>query len=173
MNPLKKLLGQTAIYGLSSIVGRLLNYLLVPLYTRYFTTSEYGDVTLMYVYAAFLLIILGYGMETAFFRFSQREPNKRIVYSTSLISLLVTSFLFIALVYLNAQTIANVISFGQNPEYIKYFAFIIGLDTISSISFAQLREKIRLHGLVNQVVKYFYQYWSKFIFYYLLSFCYC
>ncbi len=141
LNPLKKLLGQTAIYGLSSIVGRLLNYLLVPLYTRYFTTSEYGDVTLMYVYAAFLLIILGYGMETTFFRFSQREPNKRIVYSTSLISLLVSSFLFIALVYLNAQTIANVISFGQNPEYIKYFAFIIGLDTISSISFAQLREK--------------------------------
>ena len=77
MNPLKKLLGQTAIYGLSSIVGRLLNYLLVPLYTRYFTTSEYGDVTLFYAYAAFLLIILSYGMETAFFRFSQREPNKR------------------------------------------------------------------------------------------------
>ena len=94
LNPLKKLLGQTAIYGLSSIVGRLLNYLLDPLYTRYFTTSEYGDVTLMYVYAAFLLIILGYGMETAFFRFSQREPNKRIVYSTSLISLLVTSFIY-------------------------------------------------------------------------------
>ena len=105
MNPLKKLLGQTAIYGLSSIVGRLLNYLLVPLYTRYFTTSEYGDVTLLYAYAAFLLIILSYGIETAFFRFSQREPNKRVVYSTALISLLVSSSLFVALIYFNANTI--------------------------------------------------------------------
>ncbi|MGB1932459.1 MAG: lipopolysaccharide biosynthesis protein [Flavobacteriales bacterium] len=140
MNPLKKLLGQTAIYGLSSIVGRLLNYLLVPLYTRYFTTSEYGDVTLLYAYAAFLLIILSYGMETAFFRFSQREPNKRVVYSTALISLLISSSLFVGLIYFNAQSIANTLSFGQNPEYIQYFAFIIGLDTLSSISFAKLRE---------------------------------
>ena len=76
MNPLKKLLGQTAIYGLSSIVGRLLNYLLVPLYTRYFTTSEYGDVTLFYAYAAFLLIILSYGMETAFSVSLKESPTK-------------------------------------------------------------------------------------------------
>ena len=140
MNPLKKLLGQTAIYGLSSIVGRLLNYLLVPLYTRYFTTSEYGDVTLLYAYAAFLLIILSYGIETAFFRFSQREPNKRVVYSTALISLLISSSLFVGFIYFNAQSIANSLSFGQHPEYIQYFAFIIGLDTLSSISFAKLRE---------------------------------
>ena len=140
MNPLKKLLGQTAIYGLSSIVGRLLNYLLVPLYTRYFTTSEYGDVTLLYAYAAFLLIILSYGIETAFFRFSQREPNKRVVYSTALISLLISSSLFVGFIYFNAQSIANTLSFGQHPEYIQYFAFIIGLDTLSSISFAKLRE---------------------------------
>jgi O-antigen/teichoic acid export membrane protein len=140
VNPLKKLLGQTAIYGLSSIVGRLLNYLLVPLYTRYFTTSEYGDVTLLYAYAAFLLIILSYGIETAFFRFSQREPNKRVVYSTALISLLISSSLFVGFIYFNAQSIANTLSFGQHPEYIQYFAFIIGLDTLSSISFAKLRE---------------------------------
>ena len=141
MNPLKKLLGQTAIYGLSSIVGRLLNYLLVPLYTRYFTSSQYGDVTLLYAYAAFLLIILSYGMETAFFRFSQREPNKKVVYSTALISLLLSSTLFVVLIYLNAQSIATALSFPQHPEYIQYFAFIIGLDTLSSISFAQLREQ--------------------------------
>ena len=95
MNPLKKLLGQTAIYGLSSIVGRLLNYLLVPLYTRYFTTSEYGDVTIMYAYAAFLLIILTYGIETAFFRFSQIESNKRVVFSTAFISLLFSTSFFV------------------------------------------------------------------------------
>ena len=71
MNPLKKLAGQTAIYGLSSVIGRLLNYLLVPLYTRYFLPSEFGVVTEIYAYVAFLVVILTYGFETAFFRFSK------------------------------------------------------------------------------------------------------
>ena len=99
MNPLKKLAGQTAIYGLSSIVGRLLNYLLVPLYTRYFSTAEYGEVTTLYAYVAFLVVILTYGMETAFFRFSQNEQDKKSVYSTSLISLLISSAIFIILMF--------------------------------------------------------------------------
>ena len=143
MNPLKNLLGQTAIYGLSSIVGRLLNYLLVPLYTRYFTTSEYGDVTLLYAYVAFLLIVLTYGMETAFFRFSQRHPNKSTVYSTSLISLLISSVVFVVLMFFNAQSIADILSFSSNPEYVQYFALILGLDALSAISFAKLREQNR------------------------------
>ncbi len=143
MNPLKKLLGQTAIYGLSSIVGRLLNYLLVPLYTRYFTTSEYGDVTLLYAYVAFLLIVLTYGMETAFFRFSQRHPNKSAVYSTSLISLLISSVVFVVLMFSNAQSIADFLSFSSKPEYVQYFALILGLDALSAISFAKLREQNR------------------------------
>ena len=143
MNPLKKLLGQTAIYGLSSIVGRLLNYLLVPLYTRYFTTSEYGDVTLLYAFVAFLLIVLTYGMETAFFRFSQRHPNKSIVYSTSLISLLISSCLFLVLTLFNAQAIADTLSFSAHPEYVQYFALILALDALSAISFAKLREQNR------------------------------
>lgn len=143
MNPLKNLLGQTAIYGLSSIVGRLLNYLLVPLYTRYFTTSEYGDVTLLYAYVAFLLIVLTYGMETAFFRFSQQHPNKPTVYSTSLISLIVSSFLFVGIMLFNAQAIADALSFSSHPEYVQYFALILGLDALSAISFAKLREQNR------------------------------
>lgn len=141
MNPLKKLAGQTAIYGLSSIVGRLLNYLLVPLYTRYFTTTEYGEVTTLYAYVAFLVIILTYGMETAFFRFSQREPNKRLVYSTSLISLLLSSLAFIVLMYWNAGSVAAALNFHGHPEYVQWFALIVGLDAISSISFAKLREQ--------------------------------
>lgn len=141
MNLFKKLLGQTAIYGLSSIIGRLLNYLLVPLYTRYFTTTEYGEVSLLYTYSAFILIIISYGIETAFFRFSQKEPNKKLVYSTALISLIISSSVFVALTYLNAETIAKNISFEEHPEYVKYFAFILGLDTLSSISFAKLREQ--------------------------------
>ena len=141
MNPLKKLAGQTAIYGLSSIVGRLLNYLLVPLYTRYFSTAEYGEVTTLYAYVAFLVVILTYGMETAFFRFSQNEQDKKSVYSTSLISLLISSAIFIILMFMNADSIANTLNFDGHPEYIQWFALIVGLDAVSSISFAKLREQ--------------------------------
>ena len=139
MNPLKKLASQTAIYGLSSVVGRLLNYLLVPLYTRYFLPEEYGVVTELYAYVAFLVIILTYGIETAFFRFSQKEKNNRIVYSTSLISLLFSSLLFIILMFVFSENISSIIGYPNNQEYIKWFALIIGLDAISSISFAKLR----------------------------------
>ena len=141
MNPLKQLAGQTAIYGLSSIVGRLLNYLLVPLYTRYFIPAEYGVVTELYAYVAFLVIILTYGLETAFFRFSQKQYDKKLVYSTSLISLIVSSILFVVLMISSQQSIANWLEYPQNPEYIIWFALIIGLDAISAISFAKLREQ--------------------------------
>ena len=141
MKPLKQLAEQTAIYGLSSIVGRLLNYLLVPLYTRYFIPAEYGVVTELYAYVAFLVIILTYGLETAFFRFSQKEYDKKVVYSTSLISLIVSSILFIVLMTSCQQAIADWLEYSQNSEYVMWFALIIGLDAISSISFAKLREQ--------------------------------
>ena len=141
MNPLKQLAGQTAIYGLSSIVGRLLNYLLVPLYTRYFLPEEYGVVTELYAYVAFLVIILTYGLETAFFRFSQKQYDKNLVYSTSLISLVLSSFLFCFLMISFQKPIANFLEYPNNPEYVMWFALIIGLDAISSISFAKLREQ--------------------------------
>ena len=141
MNPIKKLAEQTAIYGLSSVVGRLLNYLLVPLYTRYFSPESYGVVTELYAYVAFLVVILTYGIETAFFRYSQKTPNKRIVYSTALISLLFTSSLFIFITFSFSQPIADWLQYPNNKDYIQYFAIIIGLDAISAISFAKLREK--------------------------------
>ena len=141
MNPLKKLAGQTVIYGLSSVVGRLLNYLLVPLYTRYFLPSEYGVVTELYAYVAFLVVILTYGIETAFFRYSQRVPNKKSVYSTALISLLITSCIFVSIIYFNASPISNWLQYPEFPEYIRWFAIIIGLDAVSAISFAKLREQ--------------------------------
>lgn len=141
MNPLKQLLNQTAIYGLSSVIGRLLNYLLVPLYTRYFIPSEYGVVTELYAYVAFLVILLTYGLETAFFRFSQKQYDKDLVYSTSLISLLVSSSVFCALMISFQQPIANWLEYAGNPEYVMWFSLIISLDAISSISFAKLREQ--------------------------------
>ncbi len=141
MNPLKKLASQTAVYGLSSVIGRLLNYLLVPLYTRYFLPSEYGVVTEMYAYVAFLVVVLTYGFETAFFRFSKKDYDVKVVYSTALISLLISSTLFVLLVFLSSDSISNLMGYGIEAKYIEWFAIIVALDAISSISFASLREK--------------------------------
>ena len=140
MNPLKKLASQTAVYGLSSVVGRLLNYLLVPLYTRYFLPAEYGVVTELYAYVAFLVVLLTYGMETAFFRFSKKEESTK-VYSTTLISLLISSVVFVGLIFLNSRAISEWLGYSNHPEYIQFFALIIGMDAVSSISFAKLREQ--------------------------------
>ncbi len=141
MNYLKKLASQTAVYGLSSVIGRLLNYLLVPLYTRYFLPEEYGVVTEVYAYVAFLIIILTYGFETAFFRFSKKEQNKNVVYSTALISLIISSSVFIILMFFGSTSIANFLGYGIEGKFIKWFAIIVGFDAISAISFAKLRQE--------------------------------
>ncbi len=141
MDPLKRLAGQTAIYGLSSIVGRLINFLLVPLYTNIlFNTGEYGIIAEMYAYVAFLLILLTYGMETAFFRFSHQEPaQKQRVYSTTLMSIMSTSSLFVLLVILFRQPLADILRHPGHTEYIVWLGIIIGLDTLNAIPFARLR----------------------------------
>jgi len=141
LNPLKKLASQTAVYGLSSVIGRFLNYLLVPLYTRYFLPSEYGVVTEIYAYVAFLVIVLTYGFETAFFRFSKKENDVKVVYSTALISLLISSTLFVFLAFLSSDSISNLMGYGIKTKYIEWFSIIVALDAISSISFASLREQ--------------------------------
>lgn len=141
MNKIKKLVGQTAIYGISSVVGRFLNYLLVPLYTYNLPANEYGVVTELYAYVSFLIIILTYGMETGFFRFSESEKNSDKVYSTTLISLLTTSASFIFFVSIFYGNIANAIGYKEHPEYILWFGIIIALDAFSSIPFARLRQQ--------------------------------
>ena len=141
-SPLKKLLGQTAIYGLSSILGRFLNYLLTPLYTSkmVFQPEQYGIITEMYAYVAFLVVLLTYGMETAFFRyFSQAKENPEKVYSTALWSLLVSSFVFIVAVSMFAQPIAEVLGYPNDKEYISWFGIIVGLDALIAIPLAKLR----------------------------------
>tara|TARA_B110000003_G_scaffold274855_1_gene315900 strand:+ start:3100 stop:4512 length:1413 start_codon:yes stop_codon:yes gene_type:complete len=141
LNPLKKLASQTAIYGLSSVIGRLLNYLLVPLYTRYFLPAEYGVVTELYAYVAFLVIVLTYGLETAFFRFSKKDNDVKVVYSTALISLIVSSIIFVVLMFASSPSIASWTGYAGHTEYIEWFAIIIALDAVASISFARLREQ--------------------------------
>lgn len=139
-NPLKKLASQTAIYGLPTIVGRLLSYLLTPLYTYNFSPQEFGIVTSGYAYVSFLLVFLTYGMETALFRFSQSEPDKKKVFSTSLASLFVSSSAFILLISIFAVPISESIRFTGHPEYVIWFAIILGADAFAAVPFAKLRE---------------------------------
>lgn len=143
MNPLRRLAGQTAIYGLSSIVGRLLNYLLVPLYTRVLITSDYGIYTEMYAYVSILFVMLTYGMETTFFRFSESEQNKKKVYSTAFLSLVFTSFVFLALVLGNTSSIAQWLGYPNSLNYVIWFGLILVFDAISAIPFAKLRQENR------------------------------
>jgi O-antigen/teichoic acid export membrane protein len=112
---------------------------LVPLYTRYFLPAEYGVVTEIYAYVAFLVIVLTYGLETAFFRFSKKDNDVKVVYSTALISLIVSSIIFVMLMFVSSSEIANWMGYAGHTEYIEWFAIIIALDAISSISFAKLR----------------------------------
>ncbi len=129
---------------MGTIIPRLLNYLLLtPFYTRIFVQGEYGIVTELYAYVAFLMVLLTYGMETAYFRFAESEKSPARVYSTSLFSLFISSFAFIFFVTLFAQPVADLIRYSSNKEYIIYFAFIVGLDALCAIPFAKLRQQNR------------------------------
>ena len=141
MSVIKKLAGQTAIYGLSTIVGRFLNFLLVPIYTRFFSQSDYGIVTELYSYTVFLMILLTYGMETGFFRFSQEENDKPHVYTTILSSLLSSSLMFIGLVYIFLEPISSGLGYAGNEKFIFWMALIIGIDAFTTVPFAKLRHE--------------------------------
>jgi O-antigen/teichoic acid export membrane protein len=139
-NPIKSLIGQTAVYGLSSIVGRFLNYLLVPIITNIVVTSEYGIVSELYAYVSIVLIILTYGMETGYFRFCQNTDNKRsTVYSTTFSSLFFTSILFSLLLYFNIEHIANLIGYAKNTSYVLLLGLTVAIDAVSAVPFAKLR----------------------------------
>ena len=145
MSVIKKLAGQTAIYGLSSMIGRFLNFLLVPLYTStVFTLDQFGIVTKMYAFVGFAVVALTYGMETAYFRFiTEKEANPKKVYSTTLSALFSTTTLFIVLALMFSQDIANLMGVRNHNEYVIWFAIIVGLDAISAIPLAKLRADSR------------------------------
>lgn len=143
MSLFKRLAGQTAIYGLSSIIGRLLNYLLVPIYTRVFEKAEYGVVTEMYGYVGFLMIVFTYGMETSFFRYVKEKALSQKVFSTAVISLLVSSVALMAFFIGFSQPIADAIQYPEHSEYVIWFALVLGFDAIASIPFANLRYEER------------------------------
>ncbi len=146
MAGLKALAKDTVIYGLSSIVGRFLNYLLVPLYTAKMSAESggYGVVTNVYSYTALLLVILVYGMETTFFRYTNKdgeEPDR--VYSTILTSVGFTSLLFVIVVMAFLNPIAGAMGYADHSEYIAVMAIVVAMDAFQSIPFAYLRQQKR------------------------------
>ena len=164
MKAITKLAGQTAVYGMGTIVPRLLNYLLLtPFYTRIFAEGQYGVVTELYAYVAFLLVLLTYGMETSFFRFAETEKNKDKVFSTSLSLLFITSTLFVIFASIFSNDIAHLIRYDKHPEYIIYFAIIVGADAFTAIPFARLRQQNRAFRfaslkIINVTVNIFFNF---------------
>ncbi|MFV0484334.1 MAG: lipopolysaccharide biosynthesis protein [Bacteroidales bacterium] len=139
MSSLKKLFGDTAIYGLSSVLGRFLNWALFPLYVAVLKPEEYGIVTQLYAYVAVLLVILTYGMETSFFRFAADKENRSNSFSTSFIALSASTFLFLVILWFTRTQSASYLGGKTLPSYVFIMALIVGLDVISSIPFSYLR----------------------------------
>jgi O-antigen/teichoic acid export membrane protein len=140
MGIIKKLASQTAIYGISSIFGRFLNYLLVPLYTYYFSAAEYGVVSEFYAYAGFFSVLLLFGFETGYFRFRDKElPGRDTAYSTALIFVVLVNLGFFLLIrWINAP-LSAALHYADHPEYVLWFATILTLDAMTAIPFARLR----------------------------------
>ena len=145
MSEMKSLAKDTAIYGLSSIIGKFLNYLLVPLYTYNLAhPSDYGIVTNIYAWTALLLVILTYGMETGFFRFANREDyDTGSVYKTAYWTLFSTSVLFALLVIVFQHPIANLLNYSDHPEFVAMMFATVAVDAFASIPFADLRYQKR------------------------------
>ncbi len=144
MNDIRKLAGQTVIYGFGTVVPRFLNYaLLTPFYTRILGKAQYGTVTELYAWMVLALVVLTYGMETTYFRYAGKKAPADEVYSTSLITLFSTSALFLLAVSLFIGPVTRFLGYVEHPEYIRLFSWIVAIDAFSAIPFAWLRRNNR------------------------------
>jgi O-antigen/teichoic acid export membrane protein len=141
-NPIKSLAGQTLVYGLGTFVPRLLNYFLVPFYTRVFDEVSYGQITELYAYIAFIMVILTYGMETAFFRFSQKRDTSSIFNNAFSLLLLTTSF-FLLLVLLFGSGFSSIIGYANAVPLVLLMLLIVAVDALNALPFALLRKQQR------------------------------
>ncbi|WP_421875195.1 polysaccharide biosynthesis C-terminal domain-containing protein [Marinoscillum sp.] len=139
MSQLRQLAGQTVIYGASSVLGRVLNYLLVPLYTSVFAPEEYGVVTELYAFVAFLNILYTYGFETTYFRFATKSESGKDYFQIAQTSLLITSLLFSSTLIVSSTWIVNALHYPGKETYIVWLAIILAIDAIVAVPFAQLR----------------------------------
>ena len=141
-NPLKQLAGQTVIYGLSTILARIINFLFVPIYTRLLTPESYGVVTEFMAYIAVLQVVLVLGLETGCFRFANKEgvdPKK--VYSSAFVTVFCVSATFLALMIAFASPIASLLGYGGYEACVMYMGGILALDAVTAILFARLRQE--------------------------------
>jgi O-antigen/teichoic acid export membrane protein len=145
MKEVRKLAGQTVIYGVGTMVPRFLNYVvLTPLYTYTLSNmADYGVIVELYAWMVLMLVVLTYGMETGFFRFAQRADEERQVYGTALISLMITSSLFIIFSNLFIGDVARFLNYNENRDYIRMFTAIVAIDAFCAIPFARLRKDNR------------------------------
>ena len=144
MGKLTTIFKDTAIYGLSSIVGRFLNYLLVPLYTATLSAASggYGVITNIYAYVALALVLLTFGMETTYFRFTNKtHTDSETVYGTTLITVGTISLMFAVLVMLLLDPISQLMGYGDHPDYVAVMAITVAIDAFLCIPFAHLRQQ--------------------------------
>jgi O-antigen/teichoic acid export membrane protein len=162
---IKKLAGQTVWYGASSIAARFLNYLLTPYLTGALAIARYGEMSLVYAAIPFLNVIFTYGLETAYFRFSQKQEFKKDIYSTASLSLFISTILLTSVLIFFRSTVAHWLRLDAHPEFITYSAIIIGLDALSTLPYARLRQQgrprkfafIRITGILITVgLTYFF-----------------
>jgi len=147
----RQLAGQTIVYGLGTIVPRFLNYaILTFFYTRIFRKEEYGVITELYAWMVLFLIVLTYGMETGFFRFSQKADYEKI-YSTSLISLFITSSLFLILTNIFIEPFSQLLKYKNNQDYIRMFCAILAIDSFTALPFARIRRENK--ALLFSIIK--------------------
>ena len=144
MGKLKTIFKDTAIYGLSSIIGRFINYLLVPLYTSQLSAASggYGIITNIYAYVALVMVLLTFGMETTYFRFTNKtHTDSQTVYGTTLICVGSLSLSFAALVLLFLKPVSQLMGYGDHPDYVGVMAVTIAVDSFLCIPFAHLRQQ--------------------------------
>lgn len=165
MSGIKKLAGDTIWYGGSSIAARFLNYLLTPYLTLKLTGAAYGEMSLVYAAIPFLNVLFTYGLETAYFRFVQKDEFKKDIYSTASISIFVSTIILSLLLFLTNGSIANFVKLNEHPEFIKLSIFIIAFDTLATLPFSKLRQDgkpkkfalIRVIGIaITMLLTYFF-----------------
>lgn len=140
MSFVKQLAGQTAVYGISHILGRVLHYVLLTFYlTRVLSRVEFGVYNDLYAWAALLLILLTYRMETAFFRFGHKQADREVVFGTAVTSILVSTVLFLLVVLAGAPRIAAWLAYPDKASYVRLFALILASDALAALPFARLR----------------------------------
>ena len=171
MGKLTTIFKDTAIYGLSSIIGRFLNYLLVPLYTAQFSAASggYGIITNIYAYVALILVLLTFGMETTYFRFTNKtHTDSQTVYGTTLITVGSLSLVFTVLVLLFLAPVSQLMGYGDHPEYVGVMVVTVAIDAFLCIPFAHLRQQRKaikfaalklLNIVVTILLNLIYFYW--------------